>query len=166
MAEDQFAASYDSVKRFIRVLEQSQPLPFRRMECAPGAEVQVDFGQGAWVLVNGKRKRPALVPHGLEPFAQGLQRSGLAADERGLYSFSGKCFPLFWWSHADGELVVHKSPDKSRESGQASAVRDSPVVGDRPDKPPKAVGRCSLVIEDHGRPHLLQTVFRKKPPFA
>ena len=50
VAEEQFAASYDSVKRFIRALERSQPLPFRRMECAPGREVQVDFGQGAWVL--------------------------------------------------------------------------------------------------------------------
>src|SRR5205085_7408151 len=60
VSEDGFAASYDSVKRFIRVLEQSQPLPFRRMESAPGQEVQVDFGQGAWVLVDGKRKRPHL----------------------------------------------------------------------------------------------------------
>jgi transposase len=58
--EDQFAGSYDSVKRYIRALEQTQPLPFRRMECAPGEEVQVDFGQGAWVLVDGKRKRPHL----------------------------------------------------------------------------------------------------------
>jgi transposase len=60
VAEDQFTASYDSVKRFIRSLEGSQPLPFRRMECAPGEEVQVDFGQGAWVLIHGKRKRPQL----------------------------------------------------------------------------------------------------------
>jgi transposase len=60
VAEDQFPASYDSVKRFIRSLERSQPLPFRRMERAPAQEVQVDFGQGAWVLVNGKRKRPHL----------------------------------------------------------------------------------------------------------
>jgi transposase len=61
VAEEQFSASYDSVKRFIRALEQCQPLPFRRMECAPGEEVQVDFGQGAWVLTEeGKRKRPHL----------------------------------------------------------------------------------------------------------
>lgn len=60
VAEEQFGASYDSVKRFIRVLERGQPLPFRRMECAPGVEVQVDFGQGAWVLAEGKRKRPHL----------------------------------------------------------------------------------------------------------
>ena len=57
VAEEQFAASYDSVKRFVRVLERGQPLPFRRMESEPGQEVQVDFGQGAWVMVEGKRKR-------------------------------------------------------------------------------------------------------------
>src|SRR5271168_3074072 len=30
------------------------------MEVEPGAEAQVDFGQGAWVIVDGKRKRPHL----------------------------------------------------------------------------------------------------------
>jgi hypothetical protein len=35
-------------------------LPFRRMECAPGEELQVDFGQGAWVVENGKRRKTHL----------------------------------------------------------------------------------------------------------
>ena len=35
-------------------------MPFVRMEVEPGAEAQVDFGQGAWVMVDGKRKRPHL----------------------------------------------------------------------------------------------------------
>ena len=43
-----FTASYQSVKRFVRRLGASTPLPFRRMECAPGEECQVDFGKGAW----------------------------------------------------------------------------------------------------------------------
>jgi hypothetical protein len=30
------------------------------MEVAPGQEMQVDFGQGAWVIENGKRRRPHL----------------------------------------------------------------------------------------------------------
>ena len=47
-------------KRFVRQLRQTQPVPFVRMEVEPGAEAQVDFGQGAWVLVDGKRKRPHL----------------------------------------------------------------------------------------------------------
>ena len=37
------------------------PLPFRRMECAPGAEAQIDFGKGASIVTaDGKRKRPHL----------------------------------------------------------------------------------------------------------
>ncbi|HYN77768.1 MAG TPA: IS21 family transposase [Lamprocystis sp. (in: g-proteobacteria)] len=53
-----FAGSYDAVKRFVRALGQVQPLPFRRMESAPGQEAQVDFGQGAWVVEAGRRRRP------------------------------------------------------------------------------------------------------------
>jgi transposase len=30
------------------------------MECEAGQELQVDFGQGAWVVENGKRRRPHL----------------------------------------------------------------------------------------------------------
>lgn len=60
VAEHQFAASYDSVKRFVAKLEQAAPLPFRRMECAAGEEAQVDFGLGAWVVDDGKRRRPHL----------------------------------------------------------------------------------------------------------
>jgi transposase len=50
--------SYDSVRRFLRRLGRTRPLPFRRMECQAGEEAQVDFGKGAPVLVNGKRRRP------------------------------------------------------------------------------------------------------------
>lgn len=60
VADHQFAGSYQAVKRFVRQLDASQPLPFRRMECTPAQEVQVDFGKGAWVMVGGKRKRPHL----------------------------------------------------------------------------------------------------------
>ncbi|MBA4150857.1 MAG: IS21 family transposase [Verrucomicrobia bacterium] len=60
VTEHQFAGSYQSVKRFVRKLAAAMPLPFRRMECAAGQEVQVDFGQGAWVMAEGKRKRPHL----------------------------------------------------------------------------------------------------------
>lgn len=57
-AEEGFTASYSSVKRFVRKLGAATPLPFRRMECAPGAEAQVDFGSGAWVIEGGIRRRP------------------------------------------------------------------------------------------------------------
>ena len=58
VTEQQFAGGYDSVKRFVRQLAAARPLPFRRMETAPGQEAQVDFGQGAWVVENGQRRRP------------------------------------------------------------------------------------------------------------
>lgn len=44
-----FTGGYHSVQRFVRQLLQTQPVPFVRLEVAPGAEAQVDFGQGAWV---------------------------------------------------------------------------------------------------------------------
>lgn len=55
-----FTGGYDSVKRFVRQLSRQTELPFRRMECLPGQELQVDFGLGAWVMENGKRRRPHL----------------------------------------------------------------------------------------------------------
>ncbi len=53
-----FEGSYDSVKRFVRQLAQARPLPLRRLESLPGQEAQVDFGQGAWVVEDGRRHRP------------------------------------------------------------------------------------------------------------
>lgn len=59
-AEHGFAGSYESVKRFVRRMGATLPLPFRRLECVPGEEMQVDFGQGAWIEADGKRRRPHL----------------------------------------------------------------------------------------------------------
>jgi len=60
VTEHQFTGSYHAVRRFVVRLVGKQELPFRRMECAPGQELQVDFGRGAWVVENGKRRRPHL----------------------------------------------------------------------------------------------------------
>ncbi len=47
------------MRRFVRKLGQRSARPFRRMECEPGAEAQVDFGKGAPVVqADGKRRRP------------------------------------------------------------------------------------------------------------
>ena len=61
VSEHQFVGGYDSVKRFVRQLGAGDPLPFRRMESEPGQEAQVDFGQGAWVVEDGRRRRPHLL---------------------------------------------------------------------------------------------------------
>lgn len=58
--ERQFAGSYYSVRRFVLRHHDAVELPFRRMECEAGQEAQVDFGQGAWILEEGKRRRPHL----------------------------------------------------------------------------------------------------------
>ena len=60
VAEHRFIGSYESVKRCVRSLAQQLALPYRRLECAPGEEMQVDFGQGAWIAADGKRRRPHL----------------------------------------------------------------------------------------------------------
>jgi transposase len=58
-AEHGFRSSYYSVRRFVRGLAATQELPFRRLECGPGEEAQVDFGSGAPILLpDGKRRRP------------------------------------------------------------------------------------------------------------
>lgn len=60
-SEHGFAGSYESVKRFVRWVGTVTPLPFRRLECMPGEEVQIDFGQGAPIIDStGKRRRPHL----------------------------------------------------------------------------------------------------------
>ena len=56
--EHAFEGSYDSIKRFARRLKTHGPLPFRRMECAPGEQAQIDFGTGAPIVTpDGKRRR-------------------------------------------------------------------------------------------------------------
>lgn len=54
------APSYYSVRRFVRRLNRASPLPYRRMECQPGGEAQIDFGTAAPIVYTdqtGKRRR-------------------------------------------------------------------------------------------------------------
>ena len=60
VAEHQFAGSYHAVRRFVLRHHGGTELPFRRLECGPGQELQVDFGQGAWVVEDGKRRKTHL----------------------------------------------------------------------------------------------------------
>ena len=57
--EHGFTGSYYSVRRFTAKLQVVSPLPFRRIETAPGEEAQVDFGTAAKTLdAHGKLRRP------------------------------------------------------------------------------------------------------------
>src|SRR5271157_1312051 len=58
VSEHHFTGKYPSVRRFVRRLSGQHLVPFRRMECAPGQEVQVDFGTGAPIqMPDGQRRR-------------------------------------------------------------------------------------------------------------
>jgi transposase len=56
LREEGFQGSVYSVQRFVRKLLAKTPEAFRRLECLPGEEAQIDFGKGA-SIVDGKRKR-------------------------------------------------------------------------------------------------------------
>jgi len=77
--EHGFTGGYDSVKRFVRRLGATRSLPFRRMECAPGVEGQVDFGTGAPVVdTDGKRRRTyvfrVVLSHSRKGFSEATYR--------------------------------------------------------------------------------------------
>ena len=55
-----FSGNYYSVRRYTKTLNLRLDPLFRRMETRPGEEMQVDFGQGAWIIDAGKRRRPHL----------------------------------------------------------------------------------------------------------
>src|SRR5437867_2724903 len=88
VSEQKFVGSYDSVKRFVRQLEQANPLPFRRMESEPGQEAQVDFGQGAWVVEDGRRRRPhvlrVVLSHSRKGYTEAFWRQTTENFIRGL----------------------------------------------------------------------------------
>lgn len=88
VSEQQFAGSYDSVKRFVRQLGAGHPLPFRRMESEPGQEAQVDFGQGAWVLEDGQQRRPhvlrVVLSHSRKGYTEAFWRQTTENFVRGL----------------------------------------------------------------------------------
>lgn len=89
--------SYFSVRRFVLRRVDAQELPFRRMECAPGQELQVDFGLGALVMEEGKRRRPhllrAVLSHSRKGYSEVVWRqtseSFLRCLENAFRSFGG-----------------------------------------------------------------------------
>lgn len=97
-AESAFPGSYTSVKRFVRRLAQASPLPFRRMECAPGEEAQVDFARGAPVEAgDGRRRSPhvlrVVLSHSRKGYSEGVWRQTtedfIRALENAFWAFGG-----------------------------------------------------------------------------
>ena len=57
--EHDYQGKYHSVWRFVSKLQSNTPLPFRRIETAPGEELQIDFGTAAPIVTaDGKTRRP------------------------------------------------------------------------------------------------------------
>ena len=49
-AEHGFGGKYSSVRRYVRRVSSCREFPYRRMETAPGYELQVDYGTGVTEL--------------------------------------------------------------------------------------------------------------------
>lgn len=60
VTESQYTGSYDSIKRYVRTLKSTQPKLYARLETPPGEQAQVDFGEGAPTLKNGRYCKPHL----------------------------------------------------------------------------------------------------------
>ena len=58
--EEEYRGSYDSVKRYVRAQKKKDPKLYARIETLAGVEAQVDFGQGAPTLKNGRYVKPWL----------------------------------------------------------------------------------------------------------
>ena len=79
VADHGYAGSYYAVRRFVHNLEQSHELPFRRIECDPGDEAQVDFGTGAPIVgPDGKRRGThvlrVVLSHSRKGFSEAVAR--------------------------------------------------------------------------------------------
>ncbi|MEX0776842.1 MAG: IS21 family transposase [Phycisphaeraceae bacterium] len=92
------APSYHSVRRYIQRLGAACPVPFRRMECAPGLEAQVDFGRGASIVAaDGRKRRPhvlrVILSHSRKGYSQAVERQTtenfIRALEDALHHFGG-----------------------------------------------------------------------------
>lgn len=96
--EHGFAGKYHSVRRFVRHIDQRQPLPFRRMECAPGDEAQVDFGAGIPIRQSDGRQRRThvfriVLSHSRKGYSEAVYRQTteefLRCLENALHHFGG-----------------------------------------------------------------------------
>jgi transposase len=79
VAEQGFARGYSTVQRYVRRLEATQSLPFRRLECGPGEEAQVDFGVGAPIVTaDGKRRKThvlrIVLSHSRKAYSEAVDR--------------------------------------------------------------------------------------------
>ena len=90
-----FCGHYHSVRRFVRRLGTKRDLPFRRMECAPGEEAQIDFGSGIPIIgADGKRRRThvfrIVLSHSRKAYSEAVYRQ--TTDAR-VFEIGHVCMP-------------------------------------------------------------------------
>ena len=81
--------------RVVCALRPKTPLPFRRMEVAPGVEAQVDFGEGWWLRVEGKCRKAhvlrVILSHSRKGYSESLLKEStqgfLRILEKAIYAF-------------------------------------------------------------------------------
>src|SRR5262249_17470961 len=79
ITEHDFTRNYYTIRRFVRQLTPTTPLPYRRLECGPGDEAQVDFGTGARMVGrDGKRRNTHLfrivLSHSRKAYSEAVYR--------------------------------------------------------------------------------------------
>jgi transposase len=90
--------SYYAVRRFVRRLRSSSPMPYRRIEVGPGQEAQIDFGRGAPVIGPDDRRRGTwffriVLSHSRKGYTEVVHRqtteSLIQCLENAFHAFSG-----------------------------------------------------------------------------
>jgi transposase len=141
-SEQGFTGGYDTVKRFCRRLQQTQALPFRRIEVAPGDQAQVDFGRGAPIITaDGKRKCPhvfrIVLSCSRKAYSEAVERQTtenfIGCLENAFWHFGGVPRTLVF-DYVPGHIIDHRAQRhaaKGLEGQQQSAdQRLDLLVGD------------------------------------
>jgi len=94
--ERDFKGSYESVKRYARQLSEVSELPFRRIEVAPGKEIQIDYGTGAWVIdAQGRRRKTHLFRATLSHSRKGYSEVSYTQDAESFVRSTENAFRYF-----------------------------------------------------------------------
>ena len=144
------------------------------MECAPGQELQVDFGQGAWVIQEGKRRRPhlfrAVLSHSRKAYSEAVWRQTSESFLRCLEN----AFRYF------GGVTATVVPDNLKKSFSAGPVHSvskndgspflasNPLVRDfwrrRLRPAAKRIGRCTRgAANEDGSARVINAAVLAKP---
>ncbi len=114
-AEEEYRGSYDSVKRYVRKQNKKDPKLYARIETLPGVEAQVDFGQGAPTLKNGRYVKPWLFVMTLSNSRKSFEKvvwhqdveTFIRCHEEAFESFNGVTGTLLLDNLKSGVLKAH-----------------------------------------------------------